>query len=261
MDAFLINLDADTRRLSFVDEQLRRHGVSYERFSAIHASALSPEQSAYHQHPLRRDLSRPEIGCLLSHIGVWRRIVHNGSEAALVMEDDIHIAAGFGDLVRSMNLSAAAPEVHRLETVLATVTAQRAAENRVGMRRALELHTNHGGAAAYVLTQAAARLMLGAIERFTNPPDGELFDFDRRAVSGLRVIQWTPAPCIQDRHLHGGAIGLGSHLEADRLDIRTGLSRQPAAWRLRRLLRPAWRAAYDVAVRPTGRTRMFIPFG
>jgi glycosyl transferase family 25 len=247
-----------------MDAQLRREALAYSRIRAVDGGALSAEQEVYHQHELRRRLSRAEIGCLLSHIDAWRRIVEQGLAAAIVMEDDVHMAEGLGDLVRGLSLSSEAADVHRLETFLAAVTASRAEERRVGRRRAVELRSNHCGAGAYALTQAGARMMLAAADRFTTLPDGELFDFRRRAVDGLRVIQWTPAPCVQDRLLGAEAQrGFGSHLEADRLDRRLGLLVEPTklAVAARKLLHPAYMAAYDAMLRPAGLARLRIPFG
>lgn len=264
LDVFLINLDRDDQRLAFVDEQLRREHMAYRRFPAVDARKLDASQSAYHAHPLRTALSAPEIGCLLSHIGVWRAVVAEGLPCALVLEDDVHLAPGLGDFLAQMRIDPNACEVQRLETVLATVTAQRKSVFRIGKRRALELRTNHAGSAAYIITQAGAQSLLRASDRFHYPPDTELFDFGRRAVSDLKVIQWTPAPCAQDWYVKGSSHrGLGSHIEAHRLDVKLGINFKPNAMSafVKRSLRPLYTAAYDASLWPRGRTRLRIPFG
>ena len=40
MQLFLINLDKDKDRLAIIDSQLRKLGISYERFSAIYAKNI-----------------------------------------------------------------------------------------------------------------------------------------------------------------------------------------------------------------------------
>ncbi len=262
MQAYLINLDRDSERLSWMNGQLEAAGISYTRIPAVDGRRLTQKQKAYHAaHPERAQLSLPEIGCLLSHMDVWRRVAEDG-RTSLVMEDDVHIAPDFGDLLGQAEVFADDMVVHRFETVLARVTASRASVQRVGKRKAIQLYTNHAGAAAYAITPVAASALLAASPRFTTLPDGEMFDFSRRALRILRVIQWTPAPCIQDQFVKGASgRSFGSHLAANRADIRSGRMKSSAGGAdLRNLLRPAWTALRGAALAPLGRDRMLVPF-
>ena len=64
--------------------QLAAHGIEFERIDAVDGWSLSdPEiDSVYDKAANRRraryDLIRPEIGCYLSHIEAWLRIVGGG---------------------------------------------------------------------------------------------------------------------------------------------------------------------------------------
>lgn len=263
IETFVINLDRDADRMAFMERQLRAAGLPFERESAVDGRSLSSEENHYYADSRRQLLGHGEIGCLLSHMKVWRRIAQANS-AALVLEDDVHIATGVEQLFQTALIDAEEFAVHRFETVFARVTASRANLQQVAGRRAVELFSNHAGAAAYALSPRAARELLAVSASLAAPPDVELFDFDRRAIRGLRVIQWMPAPFVQDRLLPKteGRLGFASGLEDERLDIRSGVLRaQPQGRNLKSLLRPAYTQLYDLLLWPSGRARLAIPFG
>lgn len=48
-------------------------------------------------------LTRPAIGCYLSHLAIWKRFLASGAERILIMEDDAVFAAGYApDRARSL---------------------------------------------------------------------------------------------------------------------------------------------------------------
>ena len=98
---YLINLDADTERLDFVDNQLRIMNIAYERFSAIRGDDLPDWLIPYFYRAngtLSSTMSRGEIGCYASHLALMRRVVGSGVPA-LILEDDITIAPEFTDVL------------------------------------------------------------------------------------------------------------------------------------------------------------------
>ena len=56
-----------------------------------------------------RDLKWGEVGCALSHVGVWRGVVAANTPMAIVLEDDVDFVPGFAELLRT-----ALDEVHGL---------------------------------------------------------------------------------------------------------------------------------------------------
>jgi glycosyl transferase family 25 len=265
MDFYLINLDRDVERRRWMDAQLRRQRLSYERIVGVPGDALAAADASYHAAPARAHLSAPEIGCLLSHLRVWRAIASGPSEHAVVFEDDVHLVPDFRIFVDRLRLSPDELCVHRLETFRARVTLDRFPAYRVGHRAAYRLNTNHGGAAAYVLNRRTARHLLSFREQLAHLPDVELFDPTRRAVGPLITYQWTPAPCIQDflmvRTPHGQ--GFGSNLDHDRSDRRAGVLLHPSRLnrRLKALARPMYTAAYSFLLAPRGLQRVDVHFG
>jgi glycosyl transferase family 25 len=263
----VINLDRDEDRFAFMRRQIvERFGLPITRHRGTEGWALTGEDLIYRKTGRRAALSNAEVGCLLSHIKVWQRIADSAEPCALVMEDDVHCADSFGDVVRAVKMDANDLGLQRLETMQARVTVSRRPKE-AGLKHQLQqLHTNHAGAAAYVMTKAAARVALSFIQDFGHPPDTELFDPQRGSVRGLRIEQWVPAPCIQDMILvkaGHAAVGFTSHLEPDRLDYRNGkLSRRPSVVaQVKQVLRPLYTSLFSLALAPSGRQRVEVPFG
>ena len=265
MDFYLINLDRDVQRRQWMDAQLRRQCLAYRRVPGVLGSALDATDAAYHADPARAHLSAPEVGCLLSHLRVWRLIAEGAADHAVVFEDDVHLAHDFRLFIDRLKLGASELCVHRLETFRARVTLERAPAFRVGHRAAYRLNTNHGGAAAYVLNRRTARHLLTFRTQLRHLPDIELFDPARRAVGPLVTYQWTPAPCIQDFLLvrTPESQGFGSNLDHDRSDRRAGLLQHPSKLnrRLKELARPVYTAAYSLVLAPRGLQRVDVRFG
>lgn len=101
MKAFLLNLDKDTDRLVAADQQLKTLGIQYERVSAVYGKSLTQEQLKKYFNPFRARLYKGArssvgiIGCTLSHLFVYKRMIDENIPVALIMEDDLRLSPGF----------------------------------------------------------------------------------------------------------------------------------------------------------------------
>ena len=99
MKVFVINLKESEERRSFMAKQLNTHGIAFEFFAAIDGRKLSQKDKAcvcdqkWARRHIGRDLMSEEIGCALSHLGVYRKIVEEKLPCALVLEDDAHLSS------------------------------------------------------------------------------------------------------------------------------------------------------------------------
>jgi len=97
MKVFLVNMDDAKERLEFMTEQLVKQGVEFERVSAVNGKLLGTEvlkrcSSPFLQFCARGyAMSRGEVGCALSHISIWKRIVEEEIPRACVLEDDVTV--------------------------------------------------------------------------------------------------------------------------------------------------------------------------
>ena len=96
MKVYIINLDRNTNRLEKCSKQLDLIGIEYERFSAVDGRKIKPEEfsKCYNDKTARRLLGKSmtpgEIGCALSHIGIYKKIVAENIPFALILEDDAY---------------------------------------------------------------------------------------------------------------------------------------------------------------------------
>ena len=97
MKVFLINLDSDIDRLNVADAQLCRLDVYYERFPAVYAKAMQSAEKNKKVNRFRwwcangRKILDGELGCALSHMGIYRKMLAEGIEKACILEDDVVI--------------------------------------------------------------------------------------------------------------------------------------------------------------------------
>ena len=268
MRIYIINLDADHERFAFMSSQLSARGLSFERFPATHHTKMSPEQQAYARASKRRHLKPGEIGCMLSHIELWKEVATRDDELALILEDDVHVSEDFNAFLAALRISSSEVCIHRLETFLARVTMRRSVAYTSGPRTAKQLLSHHGGTGAYIINRPTALTLLQLSPDFRHSVDIEMFD-PRRGVgpAAIKLYQWLPAPCIQDMLIprldaesHGIRRGFVTHLP-ERMDFERIAKKSRRKEALKRALRPAVTFAQDAALRFAGRTRRYVAFG
>ncbi|WP_417658795.1 glycosyltransferase family 25 protein [Pseudidiomarina sp.] len=101
---FVINLAHSTERWQHVSQQLDRLHLPYERLDAVNGKLLTEaEINAVFSTQLADKyfhyrLTRGEIACYLSHLKAWQKIVDDGLDFGIVLEDDININALFSEV-------------------------------------------------------------------------------------------------------------------------------------------------------------------
>lgn len=93
---YVINLDRSVDRWTRMKDQCRRLGLLCQRVPAVDGSKLSKEEISRSATRFCQNFCTTSmIGCALSHIGVWKRIIQQGHEHTLVMEDDADLVPTF----------------------------------------------------------------------------------------------------------------------------------------------------------------------
>lgn len=162
MKTFLINLDKNPERLAFMDGQLRRLGIAYERISAVYGAALTKEEKHHSCRFFRSriakgaPLSDGEIGCALTHCGIYRRMILDNIPAALVLEDDIHLADVFPTVVAEA--AASVNEVRKQVVIFSDYGVPTANRPDHGIVPTISARCTD----AYLITLPAARCVLKA---------------------------------------------------------------------------------------------------
>lgn len=101
---FLINLKRSTIRFEQMDQQLKSLDIPYILFEAIDGHNLTEKHleqySSKHSFLLHnRDLLKGEIGCALSHIELYQKIVKENIPISIILEDDLIIKKEFKEFL------------------------------------------------------------------------------------------------------------------------------------------------------------------
>lgn len=94
MKVYVINLAKNIDRLRLIDSRLKNLGVSYDRIEAVCGRELSTAEKLRSVSRLKWWCARGvlprdgEIGCALSHLNVYRKLVESDDPCCCVLEDD-----------------------------------------------------------------------------------------------------------------------------------------------------------------------------
>lgn len=99
---YLINLARSPDRLGFMERQLTRMGLAFERIEAVDGKDLTAELISKLAVPERVEewkflLTPNAIGCALAHRSAYQMFLKDGGETAIIMEDDVELLDGFKD--------------------------------------------------------------------------------------------------------------------------------------------------------------------
>ena len=156
---FVINLAKNTNRLESMCRQLSHFGLEFERIDAVLGVGLSLAEMRRDFCCIRsffammRRLRVGEIGCALSHLSVYRKMIERQMQYALVLEDDITLCESFKEILKVAlaNLNADKPMVILLSALSTSDTF-----NVPGLQRIKK----GWGADAYLITLPAAKAIL-----------------------------------------------------------------------------------------------------
>ena len=91
MHAYVINLARSTDRRAHITAELQRVGLDFEFISAVDGRTLDLSDSTLIDPSLVSRCVFPAgtVGCALSHFHVYQKILEDGRDTALVLEDDV----------------------------------------------------------------------------------------------------------------------------------------------------------------------------
>jgi len=97
MSCFVINLESALKRREEISSQLHALGISFEIFPAVDGRKMTESELQQHYDAAkaareREKMTRAEIGCALSHLGIYRKMVEQDIPHALILEDDADLS-------------------------------------------------------------------------------------------------------------------------------------------------------------------------
>lgn len=123
---YVINASTAVQRRKSMEEQFAAHGGTPHYFKAVMGNRISRaewERSVIADDKL--SLAKGEVGCALSHVGIYKRLLQSTEPYVFVFEDDVCLAASFftclPDIQRFMDRHTQEPVVLLLYTPHQTV--------------------------------------------------------------------------------------------------------------------------------------------
>ena len=198
MKVFVVNLARCTERMERVKARLDTLGVPFERFEAIDEGALDEAEKHRSVSTLGwwccslRPITRGKIGCALSHLSVYRKMLADDIPYACVLEDDVILSDHFPDVLA--RVEAAVDETKPQVLLLFDHTDGRMDLPMPTQPFALRPIKDSLYAEGYVLTRPAAEQLIQA-----NYPLRVLNDIWGRWVrqGRIRLFAVSPASCTQ----------------------------------------------------------------
>jgi len=99
MRTFIINLKESTDRRAYMIDEMKKTGLEYEFFDAVNGKDIPNIDEIYAKEisfkKIRKILTYGEIGCAMSHLLIYKKMIDENIEQALILEDDIIVSSDF----------------------------------------------------------------------------------------------------------------------------------------------------------------------
>jgi glycosyl transferase family 25 len=166
MKILVVSLRKDGKRRKFIKAQLDALGLEFEFFDAMLGSEKIGDTQWYDDEQARRQEGRSlkpgEVGCALSHIGVYEEIVRRNLPYALILEDDAIVHKKLPKVLECLeNGLIAQGDLIFLERCdhYAPFSVKKLFDDFKLVNPILVRHGNNAQSAGYIVTRDAARAM------------------------------------------------------------------------------------------------------
>ena len=198
MEVYVINLkDAVERKIS-ITRQLEKLDIPYELFEAINGRSLSDDELAekvdmgeVRKHP--DWLTKGALGCALSHIAVYKKIVESNSEWNLILEDDVVVSDELKNILSHIekNGQVYKNNLNLLYSLSKYGPIKLSSEivHTIGLYNVHKvLNKTPGGAGAYIIHRRVAASFLSMKEKIKVAPDAWSYFLEKRVFSEINCF-------------------------------------------------------------------------
>jgi glycosyl transferase, family 25 len=175
---WVVSLRRSPERRASVAACLSGLGLPFEFVDAADGRDLSPQEtlascnSSEAVRLLGRDLTPGEIGCSLSHLRLYHRLVDSGLEDAVILEDDVIPDAAFSELLRNRDRLPDRCELLHFHTGLPRVPSSIWGARTMNERhRCVRLTIPMSGCFGYLIRRSGAEKLLKLGEPVRMPAD------------------------------------------------------------------------------------------
>jgi len=243
MRCIVINLASACERRQAIHKEFRKVDLPYELWPATSPSDLTDEIKRSVDHQARdrlglRRLDTASLGCLLSHLAIFRHLLESGNDMVAVFEDDARLHPDLPTVLDALEGKSSKFDVIKLQrryTYLPYVPVyQLLPSYSLGRVKYADI-----GNDGYVLTRHAAQHLLN---RFPRPVHNADMILPRFWENGLRNVLYVDPPVVFHDEMLPSQIS--EYLSHERAVLRARMRRDPRV-AVRRLLASVSRRYYS----------------
>jgi glycosyl transferase family 25 len=167
MNCFIINLSQDVERKEIITGEMKKNDINFSFIEAVDGRILSKEdiEKYYNENKavelFNHKLSTGEIGCALSHIKIYEKMVFEEIPNALIMEDDVFIIdRKINEVIK--NLEKIYPADIPVIILLGHIKKYISNKNDMIIDEKYSLYDSYRGSGAfgYFITKSAAKILI-----------------------------------------------------------------------------------------------------
>jgi glycosyl transferase, family 25 len=150
-----------------------------------------------------RRLRWPDRARAANHFDVWTKIAESSAPYAAIFEDDMHLSEGIKTTTADDSWIPTDADIVRLETSTNRLLLDQSPAAHLAHSSLYRLKSTSWCAGGYVLSQKAAKYLIGLPAHYHEPVDAFLFSYEESEIAKkLTVYQFSPALCVQDKYFH-----------------------------------------------------------
>lgn len=222
MHAYVINLARSPDRRAHIEAELRRTGMTYEMIPAVDGRTLDLDDHTLIDPLLasRSPFVAGAAGCALSHFYTYQKIIEDGRDRALILEDDVRLPPDLGDLADEV-----ADQLTGTEVALLNYASKPPGPLGIASEGSLDLRSSRllampidvrqlVNAAAYVITREACERMAERLLPIRVPADGWGLFYEEGVLDRVRCVLPQPVPKSPEFESTIGLYSLGNGVKA-----------------------------------------------
>jgi glycosyl transferase family 25 len=255
MHAYVINLASSLDRRAHVTAELEKTSLDYEFVTAVDGRELDLHDHATIAPSFLASVTcvAGTVGCALSHLDVYRKIIHDGLDMALVLEDDVILPADLGSLADAVGSHLVGAEIALLSFDSRNPPGKMSRESLIQLPSARQLTlpidiSQPLSGAAFIITREACERMIERALPLRAGADEWYFYYREGILDRVRCV--VPVSVYKNLKLPStiGSYTLGDspfgRLVAPLLRRQIPLVHQLRSYRLERIYRSYWQTEF-----------------
>lgn len=253
MYVYVVNLARSHERRIHIAAELDRVGASFEFVEGVDGRDLDVHDPAIvDPGVLSDDWPRPgTVGCAFSHVRLYQKMLEDGVEHALILQDDVKLPSDLVSLSDSLIEHLTGAEVVLLnydsrQTIMLSTEDSITLPSGRDLRLLIDVRQPRS-AAAYVITQSACKRLLEHMVPFRTNADNWGYYYEAGALDRVRCVAGMPvakdpqfASTID--YISEGSVKAQVRTLASRYNIK------PILWLISYRRKRIWRAQIQVNV-------------